>query len=729
MVSCVKCKKRDSALRDKSLIASPRLCDRHLSLISARGSQSKDFSSQNLESHSGFDKTAEIDKQLTSKSNLPQNERSEVSLENFQNLQSPTAKPATAVQGEAEAGFFRIPRILEEESRASLRVDLSTKQSNSAQAESNQINGARKACNLESVVGGLGGERGDKGGDFAIQAPPSPLERTLSQAKLESSHTAQKVDSSMDCHALPCKARNDRKLDSANTAILSEPAKDSRICDEKSGLSSDWQGRALGVRNRPEQPEIADLSRKAESISKKPTPPTNQAAGGRIFDEKVELCSGEQGDKTCGLSTQRDANSPLFRKKPTPTTIAIIGLGYVGLPLTLTFGAKYPTIGFDINATRVKELQEKLDSSGECELQDFLQAPLARFSSEPSELAQATIYLIAVPTPITKDKLPDLSYLQSACDLVGSMLKVGDIVVFESTTYPTCTRNFCVPLLESTSKLQLNRDFCVGYSPERINPADKTHSLSQIVKITSGSSKESAEIIDRLYASVIPAGTHCVSSIEIAEASKALENAQRDVNIAFMNEAYMLFDTLGLDMAEILQAARTKWNFLPFYPGLVGGHCISVDPYYLSYIAKLQGFSPTLLTKARIVNEAMPSFIASKFAKQLESAGIELQGARVLVVGFAFKKDCKDMRNTKVPHLCYELESLGLEVEVLDSLIDRDRAKLEYGISVLESKQLLAASDDSGYDGVLCNVLHTCDAHIDLASLCKPCSALVFVSP
>ena len=707
-------------MRDKSLIASPRLCDRHLSLISARGSQSKDFSSQILESHSGFDKTAEIDKQLTSKSNLPQNERSEVSLENFQNLQSPTATP----------------RILGEKSRA--QGENQTTLESSSRAAQSGVAIHKKADSRAGAV------------------------------------------DPMDCHALPCKARNDRNLDSTNASRrqnlakarksqrpkqtkrqaagfcddfasfqgavslvahtntqnlesttaqnLSELAQDSRICDEKSGLSSDWQGSYLSGDLRQSR-RIADLSRKAESISKKPTPPTNQAAGGRIFDEKVGLCSGEQGDKTCGLSPQRDTNSPLFRKKPTPQIIAVIGLGYVGLPLTLTFGAKYPTIGFDINATRVKQLQEKLDSSGECGLQDFLQAPLARFSSEPSELAQATIYLIAVPTPITKDKLPDLSYLQSACELVGSMLKVGDIVVFESTTYPTCTRNFCAPLLESTSKLQLNRDFCVGYSPERINPADKTHSLSQIVKITSGSSKESAEIIDKLYASVIPAGTHCVSSIEIAEASKALENAQRDVNIAFMNEAYMLFDTLGLDMAEILQAARTKWNFLPFYPGLVGGHCISVDPYYLSYIAKLQGFSPKLLTKARIVNEAMPSFIASKFAKQLESAGVELQGARVLVVGFAFKKDCRDMRNTKVPHLCYELESLGLEVEVLDSLIDRDRAKLEYGISVLESKQLPAASDDSGYDGVLCNVLHTCDAHIDLASLCKPCSALVFVSP
>ncbi len=527
-----------------------------------------------------------------------------------------------------------------------------------------------------------------------------------------------------------------------------------------------------------ESTKSAQNKRSGASVSsqvslEKPTPKTNQLAGGRIFSEKVGLCSGEQGDKTCGLSPQRDTNSPLFRKKPTPKTnkaqspsktptiaiiglgyvglplaltfgrqyptigfdinptrinelqqkldssgectIAIIGLGYVGLPLALTFGRQYPTIGFDINPTRINELQQKLDSSGECTLQDFLQAPLAHFSNDPKHLAQATIYLIAVPTPITHDKLPDLSYLQSACELVGSVLKVGDIVVFESTTYPTCTRTFCVPLLESTSDLELNRDFFVGYSPERINPADKAHRLSQVVKITSGSTPESAAIIDKLYASVIPAGTHCVSSIEVAEASKALENAQRDINIAFMNEAYMLFDTLGLDMAEILQAARSKWNFLPFYPGLVGGHCISVDPYYLSYIAELKGFVPQIITSSRQTNEAMPRFIASKFAKQLESAGIELQGARVLVVGFAFKKDCKDMRNTLVPNLCDELGALGLEVEVIDSLIDKEQARLEYGISVLESSQLLAHS----YDGVLCNVIHSCDSAIDFQRFCK----------
>ncbi|MDL0081614.1 nucleotide sugar dehydrogenase [Helicobacter sp. XJK30-2] len=425
--------------------------------------------------------------------------------------------------------------------------------------------------------------------------------------------------------------------------------------------------------------------------------------------------AGAKGFTLSGNEQAPAAESLKSTQKPTPRTIAIIGLGYVGLPLALTFGRQYPTIGFDINPTRINELQQKLDSSGECTLQDFLQAPLAHFSNDPKHLAQATIYLIAVPTPITHDKLPDLSYLQSACELVGSVLKVGDIVVFESTTYPTCTRTFCVPLLESTSNLELNRDFFVGYSPERINPADKAHRLSQVVKITSGSTPESAAIIDKLYASVIPAGTHCVSSIEVAEASKALENAQRDINIAFMNEAYMLFDTLGLDMAEILQAARSKWNFLPFYPGLVGGHCISVDPYYLSYIAELKGFMPQIITSSRQTNEAMPCFIASKFAKQLESAGIELQGARVLVVGFAFKKDCKDMRNTLVPNLCDELGGLGLEVEVIDSLIDKEQARLEYGISVLESSQLLAHS----YDGVLCNVIHSCDSAIDFQRFCK----------
>ena len=641
MVSCVRSKKRDLALRDKSLIASPHFLDRRSSLISLRGSQSKryrsalaDVSLGVLESHSGFDKTAKIDKQLTSKNSLT-----------LKSTNSPTSNSAT-------------PRILEEESQALF----SAKQSYSTQAKSiNQSRALPKARSLESVLGDWGVKGGIR--SRACQAAPlSPLEKNSSKVSLESS---------VDCHAVQApltmteKHAKSSKMDSRkNAQSVKTPAKDSRICDEKTRQS-------------------------------------------------------------CNSFNNAQSTSP----KPMPYTIAVIGLGYVGLPLALTFGTKYPTIGFDINPTRVKELQEKLDSSGECGLQDFLQAPLVRFSSNPNDIAQATIYLIAVPTPIAKDKLPDLSCLQSACELVGSMLQVGDIVVFESTTYPTCTRTFCAPLLESISKLQLNRDFFVGYSPERINPADKIHRLSQVVKITSGSNKESAATIDKLYASVIPAGTHCVSSIEIAEASKALENAQRDINIAFMNEAYMLFDTLELDMAEILQAARTKWNFLPFYPGLVGGHCISVDPYYLSYIAELKGFSPKLLTKARIVNEAMPHFIARKFAKQLESAGISLQGARVLVVGFAFKKDCRDMRNTKVPHLCYELESLGLQVEVLDSLIDRDRAKLEYGICVLESKQLIAASGDNSYDGVLCNVLHTCDARIDLTSLCKPRYALMFVSP
>ena len=595
-------------------------------------------------------------------------------------------KQATAVQGGGtQAGFFSNSRILEEEKQAE----------NKKTTDIQKVDSSKQAHFLS--LRALRGKAWQ-----SIETKTQSLESTFS-------HNTQKIQKL-------------QKVDSRifhNTAIFAT-AKTMDCHDFANAKSRNDGNRVVDTTPQDE---------KTESVFDK------QLAGGRIFlkklrfarfSEKVGLCSGEQGDKTCGLSPQRDTNSPLFRKKPTPKTnkaqspsktptIAIIGLGYVGLPLALTFGRQYPTIGFDINPTRINELQQKLDSSGECTLQDFLQAPLAHFSNDPKHLAQATIYLIAVPTPITHDKLPDLSYLQSACELVGSVLKVGDIVVFESTTYPTCTRTFCVPLLESTSDLELNRDFFVGYSPERINPADKAHRLSQVVKITSGSTPESAAIIDKLYASVIPAGTHCVSSIEIAEASKALENAQRDINIAFMNEAYMLFDTLGLDMAEILQAARSKWNFLPFYPGLVGGHCISVDPYYLSYIAELKGFAPQIITSSRQTNEAMPRFIASKFAKQLESAGIELQGARVLVVGFAFKKDCKDMRNTLVPNLCDELGALGLEVEVIDSLIDKEQARLEYGISVLESSQLLAHS----YDGVLCNVIHSCDSAIDFQRFCK----------
>lgn len=423
---------------------------------------------------------------------------------------------------------------------------------------------------------------------------------------------------------------------------------------------------------------------------------------------------------------------PLQNTPLESSTIAIIGLGYVGLGLSLELGKRYATLGYDSDLTRVRELESSYDSRGECERQAFAKALKLRFVCDPSELKQAQIYIIAVPTPITHDKLPDLSYLQSACALVGALLDPGDIVVFESTTYPTCTRTFCAPLLESASDLVLNRGFYLGYSPERINPSDKAHTLSQVRKITSGSNDKSAALIDKLYASIIPAGTHLVSSIEVAEACKALENAQRDVNIALMNEAYMLFDTLGLDMGEILRAASTKWNFLPFHPGLVGGHCISVDPYYLAHIAQQCGCESGLITAARVVNESMAAFLAHKIAKSLAKQGIAVLGSRVLIVGFAFKKDCRDVRNTKAPLLCAELEALGARVEVLDSLVDRELVRKSYGREILHAQDLVGDygdleaqsvvdSLDSGgrYDAVFVNILHTCDSMLDLRALCK----------
>lgn len=461
---------------------------------------------------------------------------------------------------------------------------------------------------------------------------------------------------------------------------------------------------------------------------------------------------------TKALKTWTNMQTPPLQNTPLESsTIAVIGLGYVGLGLSLELGRYYTTLGYDSDLARVRELESSYDSRGECEPQAFAKALKLRFVRNPSELKLAQIYIIAVPTPITHDKRPDLSYLQAACALVGTLLAPGDIVVFESTTYPTCTRTFCAPLLESASALALNHGFYLGYSPERINPSDKAHTLSQVRKITSGSNNTSAAIIDKLYASIIPAGTHLVSSIEIAEACKALENAQRDVNIALMNEAYMLFDTLGLDMGEILRAASTKWNFLPFHPGLVGGHCISVDPYYLTHIAQQYNCESQLITAARVVNESMAAFLAAKIAKSLAKQGIAVLGSRVLVVGFAFKKDCRDVRNTKAPLLCAELEALGASVEVLDSLVDREFVRKSYGRAILCAQDLGLDSGDLGvksslqahaqprasahafesresgldssarYDAVFINILHTCDSGLDLRALCKSDGVLLSI--
>ena len=385
-----------------------------------------------------------------------------------------------------------------------------------------------------------------------------------------------------------------------------------------------------------------------------------------------------------------------------PPIIAIIGLGYVGLPLALAFGAHYRTIGFDIDSARIAQLKLGDDTTLESSSQDFIDARLTSFSDDLQDIAGANVFIIAVPTPITADKKPDISYLLDACAMVGSVLKKGDIVVYESTTYPTCTRTECIPALESISGLACDRDFFVGYSPERINPADKAHSLRNVKKVTSGSTKEAAQKIDALYRTIITAGTHLAPSIEVAEAAKALENAQRDINIAFINEAYILLDKLGIDIAEVLEAARTKWNFAPFYPGLVGGHCIGVDPYYLYHIAQRVGYHARIIASGRVINEKMPRYFAHKLLKMMASKDIEILGAKVLVVGFAFKADCADMRNTKVPALCEELKSFGARVEVVDSLVDRAAAREHYGIDILRARDLcggdLQERDSRGAD-------------------------------
>ena len=395
--------------------------------------------------------------------------------------------------------------------------------------------------------------------------------------------------------------------------------------------------------------------------------------------------------------------------------IAIIGLGFVGLPLALAFGKYYRTIGFDLDKRRVQALKAYKDSTQEFSKQDFLRAKKVHFTYRLEEIDEANFYIIAVPTPVTNDKKPDLSYLLQASQMVGKYLKKGDIIIYESTTYPTCTRKDCVPMLEAASGLKYNQDFFVGYSPERINPADKAHRLEHIKKITSGSTKESAHKIDKLYKRIITAGTHCVSSIEVAEASKALENAQRDINIAFMNEMYILLDKLGIDMAEVLEAARTKWNFLPGYPGLVGGHCIGIDPYYLYHIAQSVGYHTRIIASGRVINETMPRVFAHKLLKLLANAKIEIVGSRVLVVGFAFKADCTDIRNTKVPKLCEELESFGARVDVVDSMVDTRKTLQYYGRKIMRPKMLQKDS----YDALLVLVCHSKDKAIDFRGFLK----------
>ena len=363
--------------------------------------------------------------------------------------------------------------------------------------------------------------------------------------------------------------------------------------------------------------------------------------------------------------------------------LAVIGLGYVGLPLAVEFGKKRPVVGFDINQSRIRELRAGADSTREVSAEELRASRQLTFSADRSDLSDCTIYIVTVPTPIDRYLRPDLTPLIKASETVGSVLKAGDIVIYESTVYPGCSEEDCVPILEKCSKLKFNEDFFVGYSPERINPGDKQHRLKMIKKVTSGSTPAVADLVDGLYREIIEAGTHKASSIRVAEAAKVIENTQRDVNIALMNELSLIFHKLGLDTLEVLEAAGTKWNFLPFRPGLVGGHCIGVDPYYLTHKAQEVGYHPEVILAGRRINDSMGGHIADETIKLMLRKGIEVIGSRILVLGLSFKENCPDIRNTKVVDIIEHLRAYNTRVDVYDPWIIPEEAEVLYGVACL----------------------------------------------
>ncbi len=362
--------------------------------------------------------------------------------------------------------------------------------------------------------------------------------------------------------------------------------------------------------------------------------------------------------------------------------LGVIGLGYVGLPLAVEFGKHFKTVGFDIKASRVAELKAGRDSTLEVEPADLRAAKLLSYSTKLSDLKSCKVFIVTVPTPIDGYKRPDLKPIESASELIGQVLKKGDIVVFESTVYPGCTEEIAVPILERVSGLKFNRDFFAGYSPERINinPGDKQHRLPTIKKITSGSTPQIADFIDKLYGAIIKAGTHKASSIRVAEAAKVIENTQRDVNIALINELALIFNRLGIDTEQVLEAAGTKWNFLPFRPGLVGGHCIGVDPYYLTHKAQEIGYHPEMILAGRRINDNMALYVAERVAQLMIRKRIHVKGSRILVMGLAFKENCPDLRNSKVADVIKELQKYGAKIDVYDPWVDAAEAQHEYGI-------------------------------------------------
>jgi UDP-N-acetyl-D-galactosamine dehydrogenase len=365
--------------------------------------------------------------------------------------------------------------------------------------------------------------------------------------------------------------------------------------------------------------------------------------------------------------------------------IAVIGLGYVGLPLAVELGKKYPTVGFDINKARIDELLSGTDSTLEVEPEELSKVSNLTFTDQVKQLNDCNVYVVTVPTPINEHKQPDLSPIISASHTVGKILNKGDIVIYESTVYPGATEEVCVPILEADSGLKFNQDFYVGYSPERINPGDKEHRLPNILKVTSGSTPEVAEFIDELYHSIISAGTHKASSIKVAEAAKVIENTQRDLNIALINELAIIFNRLGIDTLEVLEAAGSKWNFLPFRPGLVGGHCIGVDPYYLTHKAKAIGHQPEVILSGRRINDRMGRYIVSVIVKMMIQKGVSVADSNILILGLTFKENCNDLRNTKVADMIAEFESYGTNVDVYDPWADPKEANKEYGLKLVSN--------------------------------------------
>jgi UDP-N-acetyl-D-galactosamine dehydrogenase len=380
--------------------------------------------------------------------------------------------------------------------------------------------------------------------------------------------------------------------------------------------------------------------------------------------------------------------------------LAIIGLGYVGLPLAVEFGKKFPTTGFDIRAARIDELRRGEDSTLEVSPEELADSPQLRFSADKSDLAGCNVFIVTVPTPIDNAKRPDLTPLVKASEMLGSVLKKGDVVIYESTVYPGCTEEVCVPILERVSGLAFNRDFFAGYSPERINPGDKEHRVINILKVTSGSTPETADFVDALYRSIIVAGTHKASSLKVAEAAKVIENTQRDVNIALINELALIFNKLGIDTLEVLEAAGTKWNFLPFRPGLVGGHCIGVDPYYLTHKAQEVGYHPEVILAGRRINDGMGAFVATQTVRLMAAKKINPVGARILVLGLAFKENCPDVRNTRVVDILASLNEYHADVDVFDPWIDASEAEHEYGIRPISSPE------SGAYDAIIIAVAH-----------------------